>query len=335
MRKALTIGLAVLGVLCGQAAQAQDHARIAPLTFHSPALDGNWEGNSADRSALVVTPPGYDEHPERRYPVVYFLHGYWATPQMYQDLVHFDQAVDEAAAQGLAFIMVIPDGQSRMRGSFYSSSPTTGDFERYIARDLVAAIDAQYRTVARREGRGLAGHSMGGYGTWRLGMKFPDVFSSIYAMSACCFEPRDFTAAEAARVTALTDQEIAGAAFGALGPAPFLAAWSPDPVAPQHVATGLMADGSIDPAVRARIAANSLLPMLPQYLPALRQLRAIAFDVGDADSLSGGNLAMHEALDRFGLAHTFVLYQGEHGNRVAQRIRSDVLPFFGNHLEKE
>lgn len=325
--------LAMLG--CGSAAHAQEHARIQTHAFHSPALEGNWEGNTADRTVLVVTPPGYDEHPERRYPVVYFLHGYWATPQMYQDLVHFETAVDEAAAAGHPMIVVIPDGQSRMRGSFYSSSPTTGDFETYVTHDLVSEIDGHFRTIASRESRGLAGHSMGGYGTWRLGMKYPQVFSSIYAMSACCFDPREYTAQDAARVSALTDEAIAAAEFGGLGPAPFLAAWSPDPAAPQHVDTGLLADGTIDPAVRARVAANSLLPMLPQYLAALRQMEAIGLDVGDEDSLAAGNQAMHEALARFGVTHEFEIYPGGHGNRVAERIRTDVLPFFGNHLDRE
>jgi hypothetical protein len=166
-------------------------------------------------------------------------------------------------------------------------------------------------------------------------MKFADVFSSIYAMSACCFEPRDMTAGEAAHVAGLTDETIAAAPFGALGPGPFLSAWSPDPTAPQHVDTGLMSDGTISAAVRARFIANSLLPMLPQYLPALRRLSGIAIDVGDADTLSTGNQAMHAELERFGVAHTFEIYAGEHGNRVAERIRTTVLPYFGNHLDRE
>src|SRR3954469_10440259 len=68
----------------------------------------------------------------------------------------------------------------------YSASPTSGDWETYIAEDLVKYIDSHYRTIATREARGLGGHSMGGYGTVRIGMKRPDVFSSLYIMSACC-----------------------------------------------------------------------------------------------------------------------------------------------------
>jgi S-formylglutathione hydrolase FrmB len=68
----------------------------------------------------------------------------------------------------------------------YSSSVTIGDWESFIADDLVSYVDSHYRTIANRDSRGLGGHSMGGYGTIRIGMKRPDVFSSMYIMSACC-----------------------------------------------------------------------------------------------------------------------------------------------------
>jgi S-formylglutathione hydrolase FrmB len=75
----------------------------------------------------------------------------------------------------------MPNAYTRYQGSMYSSSLTTGDWENFIARELVAYIDSHYRTIPNRMSRGLAGHSMGGYGTRRIGMKHPDVFSSIYA----------------------------------------------------------------------------------------------------------------------------------------------------------
>src|SRR5207248_7222146 len=67
-----------------------------------------------------------------------------------------------------------------------SSSVTIGDWENFIADDLVSYVDSHYRTISNRASRGLGGHSMGGYGTIRIGMKRPDVFSSMYIMSACC-----------------------------------------------------------------------------------------------------------------------------------------------------
>ena len=80
----------------------------------------------------------------------------------------------------------MPNAYTLHKGSMYSNSPTTGDWERFVAEDLVAYMDGHYRTLANRMSRGLAGHSMGGYGALRIGMKRPDVFFSLYIMSACC-----------------------------------------------------------------------------------------------------------------------------------------------------
>src|SRR5881392_635548 len=94
-------------------------------------------------------------------------------------------------AQGAnEMIVVVPDSKTLHNGSMYSSSVTTGDFERYISHDVVAYIDSHYRTIASRKSRGLVGHSMGGYGASRIGMKHPDVFGSLYIMSPCCLSPR-------------------------------------------------------------------------------------------------------------------------------------------------
>ena len=87
-------------------------------------------------------------------------------------------------------IVVLPDSKTVHNGSMYSSSVTTGDFENYIAHDVVAYIDAHYRTIPNRDSRGLVGHSMGGYGASRIGMKHADVFGSLYIMSPCCLSPR-------------------------------------------------------------------------------------------------------------------------------------------------
>ena len=103
-------------------------------------------------------------------------------------LTKLAEAADKDIAAGTMreMILVNPDAFTKYSGSMYSSSPTTGDWESYIADDLVSYVDKHYRTIANRMSRGLGGHSMGGYGTIRIGMKRPDVFSSLYIMSACC-----------------------------------------------------------------------------------------------------------------------------------------------------
>jgi enterochelin esterase-like enzyme len=330
----VAFGLAMVSLAAP--AQAQDKARIEWKVFHSRAMEGNLEGNPADRGAFVVTPPGYDEHPEKNYPVVYFLHGFFATPQMYQDMMHFEEAVDGAAAAGNEVILVMPDGFSKYRGGFYSNSVTAGNYEAFVGHDLVAWVDANYRTIAKPASRGLTGHSMGGYGTWRIAMKYPGTFSSIYAMSACCLTPQPPSAEAMAKVEAMSADELANADFGALAPIATLSVWPPDSTTPPNYwYTGLKEDGTLDPLVEARFAANAPTAMLGQYVPALKGLEAIAIDIGDKDFLMAGNLALKAELDRFGIAYDWEVYEGDHGNRIKDRIRSDVLPFFAQHLDRE
>jgi S-formylglutathione hydrolase FrmB len=117
------------------------------------------------------------------------------------------EAADNDIASGTMKEMIIvnPDAYTIYNGSMYSSSITIGDWESFIADDLVSYVDSHYRTIANRASRGLGGHSMGGYGTIRIGMKRPDVFSSLYIMSACCLmnNPRPPAAAgQGARGTA-------------------------------------------------------------------------------------------------------------------------------------
>jgi enterochelin esterase-like enzyme len=167
-------------------------AAVQKIKVHSVAIEGNLEGESADRDVFVVLPPGYASHPNRRYPVVYALHGYSIGAQQWMGEIHTPQTIEGAFAKGAReMIVVLPDSKTVHNGSMYSSSRTTGDFETFIARDLVGYIDSHYRTLATRESRGLVGHSMGGYGASRIGMRHADVFGALYMMSPCCLSPRD------------------------------------------------------------------------------------------------------------------------------------------------
>ena len=336
MLRNLLAAAAALAAMASVPAAAQQEARINWVEVHSPAIEGNLEGNTARRKVLVVTPPGYDEDPNKRYPVVYYLHGYWAPVEAQQQGFRLHEAVQAAAEAGNPMIMVMPDGFSKLRGGFYSSSPVVGDYESFVADDLVAWVDGNYRTIPTRASRGLAGHSMGGYGTVRIAMKHPEVFSSIYMMSACCLPPQPITVEQARQVEAMTEADVANAQFGQLAAVSTLATWSPDPTADNFlkVDTGLKEDGTLDPLVVYRMAANSPMVLLPQYLPALNSLEAFAIDIGDQDFLLEGNRAFLAELERYGVKHEFELYEGDHGNRIGERIRTEVLPFFAEHLDK-
>ena len=191
MRKA--IGWMMCGLLA-LLAGAPALARVEKISVHGASLEGNLEGNSADRTVYVLLPPSYDSAKARRYPVVYFLHGYQTKAEQIMGWGPMEQRYEAAMkATGREWIVVVPDSFTKQSGSMYSDSVTVGNFETFTTRDLVAYVDGHYRTIAKRESRGLAGHSMGGYGTLRLGMKHPEIYSALYAMDPCCLRPRAIT----------------------------------------------------------------------------------------------------------------------------------------------
>jgi enterochelin esterase-like enzyme len=138
--------------------------KVERVKIHGTALEGNLEGDAVERDALVFLPPSYGKEKSRRYPVVYALHGYSIGAEQWSREIHAPQTIEGAFAQGAKeMIVALPDSKTLHNGSMYSSSVTTGDFERFIARDVVTHIDAHYRTIPNRLSRDLVGHSMGGY----------------------------------------------------------------------------------------------------------------------------------------------------------------------------
>lgn len=177
--------------------EAADQGTLTEDQITSPALEGNLLGDPATRNMFVYLPPSYDTSPGKRYPTVYLLHGYmggyhtfvWSMDSFFEPL-GIDLGVDiQAIADSLLrigeiqeMIVVMPDGATAYGGAWYSNSPVTGNYRDYIAQDLVTYIDGMYRTMGGRDSRGIAGHSMGGYGALSLAMGYPEVFGGVAAL---------------------------------------------------------------------------------------------------------------------------------------------------------
>lgn len=165
--------------LLGTPTFAQE-GRLVREKVHGPALERNLTGESADRSVSVYLPPSYDSLPSKRYPVVYLFPGMIDTDGtwIFSWTKSGDpwQTVPGVMNLGIAqkrfgeMIIVMPDEKTKWGGSFYTNSTVTGNWEDFTVKDLVNYIDGKYRTLARFSSRGIAGHSMGGYGAIKLGM---------------------------------------------------------------------------------------------------------------------------------------------------------------------
>jgi enterochelin esterase-like enzyme len=232
-------------------------------------LEGNLEGDAVDRDVIVFLPPSYAANKTRRYPVVYALHGFFIGAEQWTGEIHVPQTIEGAFALGAQeMIVVLPDSKTVYNGSMYSSSVTTGDFENFIAHDVVAYVDAHYRTTAKRSSRGLAGHSAGGYGASRIGMKHSDVFGALYIMSPCCMSARGAgrggnPSAEAALAAAKSPEEAAKIPSLATTLA-VAAAWSPNPKNPPLYLDMATKDGQVQQDVVAKWAANAPLAFVDQ-----------------------------------------------------------------------
>lgn len=307
------------------------------IKIHGTSLEGNLEGDAVDRDVIVFLPPSYLKDKHRRYPVVYALHGYSIGAEQWTHEIHVPQTIEGAFAHGSKeMIVVLPDSKTVHNGSMYSSSVTTGDFEKFISRDLVEYIDAHYRTLSNRLSRGLVGHSMGGYGATRIGMKHPDVFGSLYIMSPCCMSARAAgpvnPETEKALAAVKTPEDSAKLPFGLRAQLASAAAWSPDPKNPPLYLDLPTKDGVVQPDVIAKWAANAPLAFIDQYIDNLRQYRAISIDVGDQDALKTDTGKLHDILDNYSIANGFEIYHGTHTSAVADRIQNHVIPFFSKNL---
>lgn len=310
---------------------------VEKISVHSPSIEGNLMGETAERDVFVVLPPGYEDNPDKHYPVVYALHGYWIGAEQWMAELHAPQTIEGSFANGTPeMIVVFPTSWNRYYGSMYSSSKTTGNFEHFIAKDIVAYIDENYRTIAERESRGLVGHSMGGYGATRIGMKHADVFGALYVMSAgggVGGTPAELSAEAAAEIKAMTGpDDAADISVEARTTLARAAAWSPNPAKAPLFVDLPWEDGVLNDAVVSKWAANNSVTLLDQYVDQFESYAAIAIDVGDADGAKVGAQALSDALDAYGVEHNFDLYEGDHTSELGFRLQDHVLPFFGEHL---
>src|SRR5438105_6687047 len=150
------------------------------ISVASPALGGR------SQQVVVYLPPGYSSDPTRRYPVLYLLHGFPGRPAAFLLTVRAGVVDDILAAKGRQpLILVMPFGST---GTFTDKEWANGirpneDWETFVARDLVRAIDARYRTIPTGAGRALGGLSEGGYGALNIGLHHPGEFRVLESWS--------------------------------------------------------------------------------------------------------------------------------------------------------
>lgn len=313
---------------------------ITIVEHNSEVLRDNPLGDPYTRRLPVYLPPGYEEHAERRYPVVWVLAPFTSWGERFFNLQAWDenivQRMDRLVMSGQAApaILAFPDAFTTYGGSQYVNSPAVGHYEDYVIDEMVPFVDANFRTLPERDHRAVLGYSSGGFGALRLAMEHPTVFGAAASHSGdmlfeACYWPNIPGAVRAfAKLggPAAVIGELRGDTeprdrdydwFSAINLIAMSACYSPNPDAalgfdlPFDTFTGL-----VDRDVWARWAERDPVRMAPQRLDALRSMHALFFDCGlhDEFHLFLGARRLHQILVEHGVDHVYDEFSGGHRN---------------------
>jgi enterochelin esterase-like enzyme len=338
--------------------QGLRRGRVVRETVHGKGLERNVTGENPDRAVSIYLPPGYDRD-GRRYPVVFLLHGIIDDDQVWTHGKGAWSSIQDVMDRGIAegrfgpMIVVMPDERTRMQGSYYTNSSATGRWEDFTVKELVAWVDRRHRTLTRPGGRGIAGHSMGGYGALKLGMKHPEVFAAAYGMNPAVLGwAREVTLDHPALLEVLRAKShedlvkpspaepYRGYKMAAVCVAQ---AFSPNPARPPF-----FVDFPFD-LKRGRVTPNALLArwessmpiyMVRRYRANLMLLRGYRFDSGYEDAflhIPPTARQLSAELTALAVPHVFEEYNGDHRNRLwgpEGRLATEVFPWFGRLLDR-
>ena len=219
----------------------------------------------------IYTPAAYDQDAQRRFPVVYWLHGSGGgLPGIPRVSALFDAAI--AAGKTPPCLVVFVNGLAE--GMYVDWKDGSAPIETIIIKELIPHIDTTYRTIASREGRLLDGYSMGGYGSARLGFKYTELFSALSIMGGGPLQAELIQAPRAGRLRAA---ELLQKVYG--GDQEYFRSVSPRRLAKENAEA---------------ISKGSLIRMV----------------CGDQDETFSNNRAFHEHLEKLAIPHTWTVLEG-------------------------
>lgn len=303
--------------------------RFEEHAFDSLALEGNVLGDPARRPLWVYLPPGYDDDPERRFPSVYVIQGLTGQIDMWRNRtpfrLNFPELMDEQFGRGDCppAIVVFVDCWTSLGGSQFLDSPGTGRYHTYLCDEVVPWVDANYRTLAAREHRGIQGKSSGGYGAMVTPMLRPDLWGGLAthagdALFECCYLPEFRESARALRDDYQGSYERFWEDFRARPPLSkdsdgvlmndycMAACYSADPDGTVRLPYDLTT-GRLIPEVWERWLEKDPVRMVAGHAEDLRSMRAIYIDAGKRDQwyLDLGAEAFRRELEKAGVTDVF------------------------------
>ncbi len=337
--------------MCCISIPAQDAMKgsLEVKTLESEFLKENKIGIDVKRSLQVYLPPDYTIS-NQKYPVVYYLHSIFDSPEVIIKNRKVTTLIDNTIQEGTskAFILVVADFTSPTLGSLFENSSTSGYWLDFITKELVPYIDKEFRTIANKNSRAVIGDFMGGRGALKLGMAYPELLGIVYAMHPVAtgsgYLPRSGIGVDWDKIHAATSyDDLIGTGRTQIF-ASICQAFLPNPNRPPLYADFLFEKQEdqtlhLHPKnVRKEQKEFHLDEVLDRYATNLQNLKAIAFDWARFDPTQAhviSNRRFSKKLMDLGIAHQgeeFVgdpwnKYWGNHG-----RFTTRVLPFLNEHL---
>jgi hypothetical protein len=338
----LGAALLVLGV-----ASPSTPSQVVSREIHSTHFAQSRIGTSPVRRLAVYLPPGYEDS-SSRYPVIYFFPDAFAAFGDPFDHKHAQVLFDHAIADGMIdpFVLVVVDMNTSVGSSWCVNSPATGNWEDFVIEELKPYIDANFRTLPKRESEGVAGEFMGGYCALRFGMRHPDVFGSVYALhpvgTGSGLKVMNSLPNWDLMASAKSLDDVRKDGYSNIFTSIF-EAHLPNPDKPplyidmpaRKVGDQLVIDTQLTQRLRESFFLES---MIPQYAQNLKTLRGLKFDWGRSDLNQDhvyANQAFTHKLNEFGIPHEAEEYNGVWGDKTwgeDGRFYNEVLPFFKKHL---
>jgi S-formylglutathione hydrolase FrmB len=310
---------------------------ITHTRLESAHLAENLLGDPSERDVFVYLPPGYDES-DGRFPTAYLLHAYgtsaaeevtpatdglrWRPPL--QDVL--DPVFGRMGVPPMN--VVIPDGWSRWGCGQWVDSPVTGNFEQYVLRDVIPHVDATYRTISASRSRGVFGFSSGGFGSWNLASRNPEVFGAMAVLSADSFLDMTHKVMLYKYLDSIWPDPPNGPVEGNFWSEivyDYAATYSPNPDNPPFYVDLPVAypSGELLQDVWDRWLSFDPVVNVHDRLDNLRKLSGILLDAGFNDdyNLHWGHRLLSHYLTEAGIAHEHRENPGNHGGRANERYQ--------------
>lgn len=330
------------------------HADLEQHTLYSPSIADNFIGTNANRTVSVYLPKGYEKS-QKNYPVLYFLGAYnWDSKFANSFETIFKNFENDTAP--LDFIVVMIDGDTPLRGSFYVNSKAHGGFSDLVVKEVVPWVNKKYRVKKTNKNTAIAGFSMGGTGALRFAAKYPDIFGHVYALSPGIMDQNGFKNSYLGNATAIAKyeqfrqkltktskhHELMKKEFSSFqgmelwqngednSNAAFVMAYggaftgNPSEAFGPHFST----DKSLTSKWREGFGGIIDLYTSPNILA---QLNSVKIEVGNKDEyqwITDGNSYLKKLSEEQNSIVNVTLFDGNHTNKVRQQISNSMLPHF-------